>query len=469
MRKTLCTLLLAALAALPASAQELRTAYFMQNAQYKHELNPALLDGPYVSMPLFFGYMNVGTEGNLGLKKLVYKMEPGWQGYNVGGRTLTTFLHPQVDSGDFLGSLRERNTLGVHLKYTLLGVAFKGFKGNNLIELNLRSNTTASVPKSLFDFMKNAGAKDEYKLGNIGLRSESYMEIALGHQHNIGDKLSIGAKMKFLLGLAYADLDVKKLDVRLADDRWSVDGDATLSAAVLSSDFKYKDDDFDPATGRRRVEGVDNISGGLAGAGVAFDLGATYKVLPDLTVSAALTDLGFINWKGVKKGSSKAEWSFEGFKKDIYTGGGNEDGNKLSDQFDAIGDDLEDLFAVYDDGEGKESRALAATLNIGADYTLPVWGGRIHTGFLYSSRIQGRYSWHQGMFSATVRPVKCLEVGASVGFTSAGVTGGLMLDLRAKHFNFFVGTDRIMGKVSKEGIPLNSSNANIAVGISFPM
>ena len=48
---------------------------------------------------------------------------------------------------------------------------------------------------------------------------------------------------------------------------------------------------------------------------MAFDLGATYKVMDDLTVSAALTDLGFINWKNAQHASSAGEWEFEGFGK----------------------------------------------------------------------------------------------------------------------------------------------------------
>lgn len=468
MRRKLTALLLAATATLTGAAQELRTAYLMQNYQYRHELNPAMLDTPYISMPLFLGNTNVGTQGNLGLKNFVYKMEPGWQGYGVEGRKLTTFMHPQVSATDFLHDLRDRNTIGLQVKYTFAGVAFKAFNGINLVELNLRSNSNAVLPKSLFDFMKNAGAKDEYEIKNLGLRSESYMELALGHSHKIGDRVTVGGKAKILFGLAYTDADVSKLNLRLADDYWAVDGTANLSASVLSSDFKHSDK-TDPATGRKRVDGLDDVGGGMAGIGLAFDLGATYKAAPGLTLSAAVNDLGFISWRGVKKASSKGQWRFDGFKNDIYAGGTNNSDNKIGDQLEAVGDDLEDLFAVYDDGEGKETRAIAATLNLGADYALPVWGERVHVGFLYTSRVQGRYSWHQGMFSASVRPVKWLELAASLGFSSTGITGGAVIDFRAKHFNFFVGTDRFAGKVCKQGIPLNSGNANIALGFSFPL
>jgi hypothetical protein len=41
--------------------------------------------------------------------------------------------------------------------------------------------------------------------------------------------------------------------------------------------------------------------------------------MDDLTVSAALTDLGFINWKNAQHASSAGEWEFEGFGKDNHT------------------------------------------------------------------------------------------------------------------------------------------------------
>ena len=39
--------------ALPAAAQtEVSTTYFMNSSTSRHDINPALLDKPYVSMPL---------------------------------------------------------------------------------------------------------------------------------------------------------------------------------------------------------------------------------------------------------------------------------------------------------------------------------------------------------------------------------------------------------------------------------
>ena len=282
--------------------------------------------------------------------------------------------------------------------------------------------------------------------------------------------------MKFLFGAGYADFKVDRLNLHMRDDYWMVDGDARLSASLMKSTLEYEGPDknyVDPngnVTGRRRIKGIDEFKAGLSGFGMAFDLGASYQVLPDLTVSAALTDLGFISWKDAHQASSAGTWRFDGFDNPIYCGGTDTGNNKIGDQFDAIGDDLENLFSVYEEEVPMktDTRALAATLNVGAEYTLPVYR-KLRFGFLYTSRICGKYSWHQGMLSTTVRPVKWFEATVNMTGSSTGFGGGMVLDLHARHFNFFLGTDRFFGKLSKQGIPMKNLNTNVSMGMSFPL
>ena len=59
-----------AAAILPTSAQELRTSYFMETSNYRHQMNPALLDSPYFGM--FFSNINIGMTGNIGAKQFIF-------------------------------------------------------------------------------------------------------------------------------------------------------------------------------------------------------------------------------------------------------------------------------------------------------------------------------------------------------------------------------------------------------------
>ena len=446
-------------AAIPASAQELRSSYFMETSNFRHQMNPALLDAPYFST--LFGQINVGTTGNIGAKNFIYELN-GNPNYKY-----TTFMNPCVSANQFLGDLHDKNRADVYLNWNLLSVGFKAFGGVNLLEINLRSNTNVTLPYELFEFAKTAGAKEHYELDGIGMRSQNYVELALGHSRKINDRLRIGAKMKFLVGAAYADFSADQLTVDMTDDAWRVQGKAQMKASVLSSTLTHKVSSYNAPDGRPRVDELDDISFGLPGFGLAFDLGASYKLTDDLTLSAGLTDLGFISWKNTKHASSQGDYTFDGFD-NIYVGGNDTGDNKLDDQFESLGDDLEEMFAVYDDGEKKATQALAATLNIGAEYTLPVYR-KLRFGFLYTSRIHGKYSWHEGMLSANIRPVKWFEASVNGAVTSTGWTGGGALSFKAPHFNFYIAADRFFGKLGKQYVPLNSMNGNVTLGMTFPL
>lgn len=165
--------------------------------------------------------------------------------------------------------------------------------------------------------------------------------------------------------------------------------------------------------------------------------------------------------------SSRGEYTFDGFT-DIWVSGDDES-NKIGDQFENLGDDLNRVFSIYDDGKGKKTQGLAATLNIGAEYTMPFYD-KFRVGFLYTSRIHGRYSYHQGMLSAAVRPVKWFEANLNTSGSSTGWQLGGMLSFYVNKFNFYLASDRmIWGKFGKPFIPLNRANTNISLGFNIPM
>lgn len=462
--KKISAAFLAATISLAISAQDLRTGYFLESSAFRHQINPALLDHPYLST--LFGQINVGATGNVGLKDFVYKTS-GNANYD-----LTTFMSPTISADEFLNNLHDKNHLNVSLNYNLASVAFKAFAGMNVVEMNLRSYSAVCLPYELFDFMKQAGAKEHYTLKNLGARSKSYLELAFGHSHALDDNWTIGVKTKLLFGLAYADLDVNTMDITMNSNQWIINTDAKINAAILSSKFKYSDrqDSKNTKEGKQKVNGLDDVSFGIPGFGLAMDLGAVYKMpaAEGLTLSASLTDLGFITWSKNNTAASEGSYTFDGFNNPIYVNGHNDGTNKLSDQADALKDDLEKMFSVYDEGQKSKTTALAATFNLGAEYVMPFYK-KLSVGFLLTDRFDGLYSWHQAMLSANVRPLSWLDCSLNTALSSTGFTCGGMMSLHAPHFNFYIGADHFIGQVSKQYIPLNNMNSNLCLGITFPL
>ena len=452
-----------AAAILPTSAQELRTSYFMETSNYRHQMNPALLDSPYVG--LLFSNINIGMTGNIGAKQFIFDTN-GLPGY-TGNYRYTTFMDPNVDAKTFLNKLHDKNRFDLYLNYNLFSVGFKAWGGVNLLELNLRSNTNLTLPKGLFEFAKTAGEKEHYEFGGLGMRTQNYMELALGHSRDINKQWRVGGKLKFLIGAAYADFTADNVTLDMTEDAWRIQSNAQMKASLLKSDVIHEDPSKNSADGRPRVKELDNFGFSLPGFGMALDLGVTYKPIENLTLSAAITDLGFISWKNTHHASSQGDYTFDGFN-NIYIGSDKDQTEDIDDQFDQIGDDLEEMFSVYDDGTKTATQVLAATVNVGAEYKLPAYD-KLKFGFLYTSRIHGKYSWHQGMLNVGVRPVKWFECNVNGAVTSTGVTAGGMLSLKAPHFNFYIAADRFFSKLGKQGVPLNSSNGNITFGMTFPL
>ena len=449
---------------IPAVAQEFRSSYFSKSSNFRHQMNPAYLNDSYASVLL--GQMNVGATGNVGLGNFIYEVNDG------SDNDYVSFMDSKVDKDIFLSDLEPENTFDFYLNYNLFSVGFKAFGGSNLIELNMRSAVNTSVPYEFFKFAKEEGEASTYHIKDLTVNTQNYMELAFGHARNINEKLRIGAKVKVLLGAAYADFNVKNLYLEKqmptpndpTNFYWKVNGDMHIEAALLDSKVKYSN--AVSTDGRKRIKGFNDMTFGLAGLGLAVDLGATYQLTDDLVLSAGVTDLGFINWNNVHTGTSAGEYEFNGFE---HSGQQLVNGvNPIDAGLEDLQKDLENLFALYDDGDKSISQTLAATVNAGAEYTLPVYRN-FSVGVLYTGRFYGDYSWHQGMVSANLRPLKWLEVNANAAATSTGFTMGAMLSLNSKIAKFYIGSDRLIGSSPAEIMTAKDANSNIALGLTIPL
>lgn len=225
--KTLHKLLTATILAgscLTASAQALHSGYFLEGYTFRHQLNPAFsAERNYVSVPVL-GNINVGTQGNVGVGKFLFPRNG----------ELVTFMHSSVSGSKFLDGLRETNRLNADINLAILSAGFKAWGGYNTIGINLRSNTNMTLPRDLFAFMKMGMSKSEthYHMDNLGIQSNNYFEIALGHSRKINDKLDAGAKLKFLLGAANLSMKMNNMDVTLSENKWMIRADGEMNTSL---------------------------------------------------------------------------------------------------------------------------------------------------------------------------------------------------------------------------------------------
>ena len=101
-----------------------------------------------------------------------------------------------------------------------------------------------------------------------------------------------------------------------------------------------------------------------------------------------------MSWNNVIKGQTPSTtWTFDGFQ-DIAVDSSdpNYEENKLGNQFEKLGDDMEECLNFHRTETGaKRTTGLGTTISVGAAYTAPVWKGLVG-GLLLTQRIDGMYS-----------------------------------------------------------------------------
>lgn len=447
-----------------AAAQTINSAYFTEDYKFRHMLNPAFgNEQNYVSIPAL-GNISVNTHSNFGYRDVIMSnpMYP-----SLSNKKMTTFLNPYISAEDALsGFSTGNNRITGDVSLTILSAGFKAFGGYNTIEINSRTTTGVSLPYELFEFAKNTG-NHSYDIGDINAHAQSFAEIAFGHSRQINDKLRLGAKLKVLVGLGRADVKMRNMKADLtAEDKWTITGEATADVSMkgfsyVSEEKKYN---IEGSGTYERVNDVDLDGVGVGGFGMAIDLGGVYEINEDWTVSASVLDLGFISWTNDMLAENRSKsFVFNGFHDVSVT---SDRGEEIDTKVDRYGDQLADFANLTDMGDkGGRSTGIGATINVGAEYTLPVYR-KVSFGALCTSRINGAYSWTEGRLSANYAPLNWLDGGVSFAVNSFTTSMGWVLNLHPKGYNFFIGMDHILGKTSKEMIPL-SSNASLTVGMNI--
>lgn len=441
-----------------AFAQNTATGYFNDGYLYRHEMNPAIGNSQsYVAMP-GISNINVGLRSNIGVEEVLF---------NRNGRT-TTFLNPNVSSHEFLKNIEEKNRTTVDLKVQLLGFGFKGLKGYNHFGINVRSNVSTIIPGSLFELAKEGVKNKTYDISDFKAHADAYSEISLGHSHKINDHLDIGATIKVLLGGANVDAEFNKAQLALQEDQWQVVANAEVQASIKGLTYKEE-------TKMRGLEGeqkqhtyindLDVKKTGLNGFGLGLDLGAVYTLDEVWKFSAALLDLGFISWNNNMVASTDGD---QMFTTDTYIFNVDDEAdNCINNEIDRLGEGVAVLYELKNKGDaGSRSTTLAATMNLGIQYTLPSYKN-LSFGLLNTTKMNRDYSWTEFRLSANWYAGKALSLSANVAAGTFGTSLGWMLNLHPNGFNFFIASDHSLGKLAKQGLPL-SANGHVNLGINFP-
>lgn len=441
--KKIYTLLAALLVTAGAAAQN-PSAYFMEGTTFRSQFNPAFapLRG-YYSFPILGG-IQINAGGGLSVDQLLFPRD---------GR-LVTFLDPSVTVDEALSGLKENNMLGLDTRLNVIG--FGAFTRNHKnfwsVDVSLKVNAEFNLPRSLFEFSRQG---KEGSIANLGMVADSYAEVAAAYSFPLlNDKLYVGARVKFLAGLARAHVNFDRFDVSLQDERWAIDATGAVDVSMSGLEMTYKEQN-----GREtfKLDDIDmSMPSGLSGYGFAVDLGATYDILPGLQASLAVTDLGFIKWS---EGSTVSG----ALSKSVYFTGVEVVDGEVLDQPEF------DMELEFERTTASTAKMLRATINAGIEYD--VWRHKVGVGLLYSARVWNYKSIHDLVASVNFHPVRWFTLTGSYSLVvNRGSALGLALNLCPGGFiNFFVGTDVLVAKHTKQWVPVKQSAMNVTFGLGVPM
>lgn len=303
---------------LSANAQFLRTSYFMEGTHYRQQLNPALTPTKgYFNLPVIGAVNATVGSTSLGYQDIIDIIDDGDDFYT---------------KPDFMNRLKGNNKLNVNFSTEILSAGW--YKGKNFWSFNigLRTDIGANLTKNMFSFLNQMETIEDnwrnsnYDISGQQLNINAYTEIGLGLSRQINSRLTVGARVKALLGIGNMELKLNKIamSANLPTDQqinqWSSESYWSGSSAEIvakAQELKAKFDNYHAnltvgaelkssfkglelkeEEGKDYVTDFDFDSGklGIAGYGFGIDLGASYKILDNLTVSASILDLGFISW-----------------------------------------------------------------------------------------------------------------------------------------------------------------------------
>ncbi|MCD8206529.1 MAG: DUF5723 family protein [Bacteroidales bacterium] len=447
-----------------SDAQYLRTSYFMDASPFRMQLNPALTPmRGYVNIPVL-GSINASANSPICMSDII--------------DILDGFDASRLYSDKFLGSLNNINKLNASVATDIVSAGWYDGGGDFWsFNVGLHADVNAVIPRSTFTFIRDVTGGDfqdtdwhNWKATTRGERLEinSYFDVGVGLARAITDRLTVGARLKVLLGIGNANINVSNISAETNLDGvpdgvdWSkitqaqieeINGTAGIdSKASMVSSFKG-------------LEFTKNNNGtiddmkfnarnlGLAGYGLGLDLGVAYKLMDHLTVSAAVIDLGFITWLGnaTEYASSDSNLSF-----DSSNPGDIERFADLVGSADVLNLDLMNL-EVY---ESKKNRTtmLSATIVAGAEYSF--LQDKLSAGLLYTGRITSTKMLNELTLSFNVVPSNWFNVAVSYSvIQSLGQSFGLAVKLGP----LFVGSDYMfLGS-------RNTMNLNAYLGICIPI
>ncbi len=410
------------------SAQQVSTLYFLENVPIRHTFNPAL-------QPLSDFYLSLPVIGNTQL--------------NVGNNSLYAGML-NLTKPEFLSLLKPITLLNANADINLFGFGFRTRTSYWNFTVTSKTALKIGLPKDLLKLGIDGNVNivdgvpqlenNIFDMKSFGLNADTYIEAALGYSKQLNEKWSVGLKLKYLHGLATANMRFEKFLYTAGIDQWKINIDGTAN-------YAYPD-----------IENFDiNMLTKPLGLGGAVDMGIVYRPNEKFIFGAAINDLGMISWNKLQQNYGlKLDYSLNGITNLSFTtlANGINTNTIFTDLLTGLKDSLNDT-TTYNTFHS----LITPRINISGEYGF--LNNVLSVGLLSSTAIYNNSLYFTLTPSINVHPANWLNLSLSYSLLNGrGANIGAGLGFRFGMINTFITADYI---------PLNYAPLTTPLSVSAPV
>lgn len=374
--------------------------YFLREAPQVMQYNPAITPCSNFYLSLMLGVTDIGVHtSGFSYHDLIHK-------HPIYSDSL------QLDLEGFRTQLSDNNFINFNYDMDLLGFGFKIGKNYFSYDLSLTLDSRVNFSKGIFDLIlegSNANNGNIRLLDGRLLDVNSYITNAIGYTREINDRLSIGGKIKLLSGIVNIHTNEANLELNFKDsEKISAHGELDILTANIIGDLSitslFKENasaDFIVPENLNTIldHAMDNV-------GLSFDLGASYRLLENLELSASVVDVfNFISWNThttqIINNKPFEEIVFEGITSSIDSIETN-----FETQINSLADSISSALDVRTQNISSYTTHLPMKIYFGATYNFgkvnylhALFNTKIGAGRIYDTHISLFYSLHTRLLS----------------------------------------------------------------------
>ena len=444
-------------------AQALHGSYFIDSSVDRNKLNPAFVPrSNYFQLPAI-GNLGVGLYTNwLGAETFLYPLDNG---------KVATFLHPEVSVDDFNKKFPERPFFDADVELNILSFGFFTKRKSFItFDLGVKADIDTDLPGDLFRFLKQGTGMGggSFNIANTNLYGNAFVHASLGYSKDMSfllEGLRIGARARFIAPMAHAGLNLENARLTYEADNLKLNTEGYLNVALSGLELEIPE--VTPETEsldiKYEYDYTKLLSKPTVGWGYSFDFGFEYVLsvgsfLDGLTVSAAVVDLGKINYDkpAVASYSTSGEYVWNGFN-----------GVGLDTDFEAgVNDMLKDLKSGLLKLEKQNSGAMSMSTmpRFYAGLEIPFFKRKMSAGLLYSMKKSYSYARQDLTASLNITPTKGFALGVNYSFLNTDKCLGVVLELTPRVGPALrIGTDYIFFQY------IETPYLNRKLGVNIPM